>query len=227
MVPAPYCVDNERFADQAHRLRHLRQQLRKEWCIPDEAFCALFVGKFTPKKRPTDLIAAIQRLQAKGTERPLHILFVGSGELDDVLRRSCRISFDAASRNTRSTKGGPSASFVGFLNQTEVSQAYVAADCLVLPSDAGETWGLVVNEAMASGLPPVTSDACGCAEDLILPLCPHLCYPAADIESLQCSLEAVIASPPSSDLLKSHIQKYHPLKTVEAVELLYRQIEVE
>jgi glycosyltransferase involved in cell wall biosynthesis len=42
----------------------------------------------------------------------------------------------------------------------------VAADCLVLPSDHGETWGLVVNEALASGLPCIVSDACGCAEDL-------------------------------------------------------------
>ena len=60
----------------------------------------------------------------------------------------------------------PLASFTGFLNQTEVSQAYVAADCLVLPSDHGETWGLVVNEALASGLPCLVSDACGCAEEL-------------------------------------------------------------
>jgi hypothetical protein len=54
----------------------------------------------------------------------------------------------------------------GFLNQTEISRAYVAADCLVLPSDYRETWGLVVNEAMASGLPCIISDQCGCAEDL-------------------------------------------------------------
>ena len=38
--------------------------------------------------------------------------------------------------------------FAGFLNQSEIPRAYVAADCIVLPSDYGETWGLVVNEAM-------------------------------------------------------------------------------
>jgi glycosyltransferase involved in cell wall biosynthesis len=59
--------------------------------------------------------------------------------------------------------------FAGFLNQSEIVQAYVAADCLVLPSDAGETWGLVVNEAMASGRPALVSDLVGCAEDLIEP----------------------------------------------------------
>jgi glycosyltransferase involved in cell wall biosynthesis len=58
------------------------------------------------------------------------------------------------------------AAFTGFLNQSEISKAYVAADGLVLPSDHGETWGLVVNEALASGLACLVSDACGCAEDL-------------------------------------------------------------
>jgi glycosyltransferase involved in cell wall biosynthesis len=57
--------------------------------------------------------------------------------------------------------------FAGFLNQTEISRAYVAADCLVLPSDYGETWGLVVNEAMVHGLPAIVSDRVGCGPDLV------------------------------------------------------------
>src|SRR5262245_26038743 len=55
MFPAPYCVDNARFAAQASRLRSERLALRRHWCIPDEAFCFLFVGKLIPKKRPGDL----------------------------------------------------------------------------------------------------------------------------------------------------------------------------
>jgi glycosyltransferase involved in cell wall biosynthesis len=47
--------------------------------------------------------------------------------------------------------------------------AYAAADALVIPSDARETWGLVVNEAMAAGLPVVASDAVGCGPDLVRP----------------------------------------------------------
>jgi glycosyltransferase involved in cell wall biosynthesis len=46
-------------------------------------------------------------------------------------------------------------------------KAYAAADCLALPSDFGETWGLVVNEAMACGLPAIVSDRVGCATDLV------------------------------------------------------------
>ena len=63
---------------------------------------------------------------------------------------------------------GISCSFAGFLNQSEIPLAYAAADALVLPSDAGETWGLVVNEAMACGRPAIVSDRVGCREDLVL-----------------------------------------------------------
>jgi glycosyltransferase involved in cell wall biosynthesis len=220
MIAAPYCVDNRRFAAQAFRLRSERQRLRKQWRIPDEAFCFLFLGKLIRKKRPGDLVAAVHGLQQSGTKRPVHILFVGTGELDDQLRESCMIAFNAG-HNLSVSKAG--ATFVGFLNQTEVSQAYVAADCLVLPSDASETWGLVVNEAMASALPCVISDACGCAEDLILPIRSDLSYPVGDIACLQRSLQTVMTSPPSSELLEGHIDGYDFLRTVEAVERLYTE----
>jgi glycosyltransferase involved in cell wall biosynthesis len=99
----------------------------------------------------------------------LHLLFTGSGELGPELRAACHVVFDAENLNFQLSAfnfEAPPASFAGFLNQTQSSEAYVAADCLVLPSDYGETWGLVVNEAMASGLPCVISDRCGSAEDL-------------------------------------------------------------
>ena len=43
---------------------------------------------------------------------------------------------------------------LGFINQSEMLQVYAAADCLALPSDTRETWGLVVNEALARQLAP-------------------------------------------------------------------------
>ena len=57
--------------------------------------------------------------------------------------------------------------FVGFQNQSALPAYLAAAEAIVLPSDAGETWGLVVNEALACGLPAVVSSAAGCAPDLI------------------------------------------------------------
>ena len=181
---APYMVDNERFARQANALRGKHAELRRAWGIPDDAFCVLFCGKFIAKKRPQDLIAAAQALRSSGRLPNLHLLFVGAGELGDALREQCAIAFDAERgglANAAAMNGKPPASFAGFLNQTEISKAYVAADCLVLPSDAGETWGLVVNEALASGLECLVSEACGCAEDLVPK---SFTFPVGDVAAL-------------------------------------------
>jgi glycosyltransferase involved in cell wall biosynthesis len=127
----------------------------------------LFCGKFIPKKRPLDLVDAAQLLLRSHPELKVHLLFVGSGELGDELRAKCNVLFDADQSVVSSQRPpAPPASFAGFLNQTEISKAYVAADYLVLPSES-ETWGLTVNEAMASGLPAIIADAVGCAPDLI------------------------------------------------------------
>jgi len=174
---AMYAVDNDRFRRQAEAIRGQRSEIRSQWRIPNNAFCVLFCGKFIPKKHPMDLIKAAQLLlsqraksQEQREELPMvHLLFAGSGQLGAELRANSHVVYDAEKQpstinNQLSTK--PAASFAGFLNQTEISRTYVAADCLVLPSDYDETWGLVVNEAMASGLPCIISDRCGCALDM-------------------------------------------------------------
>ncbi len=63
-------------------------------------------------------------------------------------------------------------------------RAYVAADCLVLPSDAGETWGLVVNEAMCCGLPAIVGDQVGCGPDLVEEGVTGAVYPTGDVDAL-------------------------------------------
>ena len=126
--------------------------------------------------------------------------------------------YESTSPNGRD---GPTASFVGFLNQSEISRAYVAADCLVLPSDANETWGLVVNEAMASGLPCIVSNACGCAEDLVEPIRPDLCYPVGDISRAGARHGGGNYGPPPRAFLRAHISKYDVTQTIDTVETLY------
>jgi glycosyltransferase involved in cell wall biosynthesis len=213
---APYAVDNERFAKQAEALRPKRSELRGEWGIPENAFCVLFCGKFIGKKRPMDLIAAARKLHQDGRLPNVHLLFVGSGELDPELRRACHVVFDAeaALYPAKSPASSIPASFAGFLNQTEISRAYVAADCLVLPSDHRETWGLVVNEALASGLPCLVSDACGCAEDLAGN---SRSFPMGDVPALALKLLELakndpsrhIATPPSfRDTVASIVRAY-------------------
>jgi glycosyltransferase involved in cell wall biosynthesis len=226
LAAAPYCVDNSRFAAAAAAARPERHRIREEWVIPTEAFCFLFAGKFIAKKRPFDLIEAARRLQCILQGKKIHLLWVGTGELGEELRQACHTGFDAERGERGNASNGrnvPNASFVGFLNQSEMSRAYVAADCLVLPSDAKETWGLVVNEAMASGLPCIVSNACGCAEDLVEPIRSDLCYPMGDIIALQRAMADAIARPPSPVLLSAHISKYDVTRTIDTVESLYAE----
>jgi glycosyltransferase involved in cell wall biosynthesis len=208
LAQAPHCVDNARFAAQADALRPERAALRQGWGIPEGAFCVLFSGKLIGKKRPLDLAEAVRRLGGVAAGRPVHLLFAGTGELESALREAA---------------GGLSATFAGFLNQSEIVRAYTAADCLVLPSNAQETWGLVVNEAMASGLPCVVSDACGCSSDLVTPLRPDLSYPMGDTGALAGALANAAANPPDAELLRAHIARYDYVRTVETVEALYTQ----
>jgi glycosyltransferase involved in cell wall biosynthesis len=218
LYPAPYAVDNERFAMQAAALRPRRAALREQLGIPEDAFCVLFCGKFITKKRPLDVVAAARALIENRELSRLHLLFVGSGVLGPELRRACRIVYDIEGQLKSPRLEGsndasvfPPASFAGFLNQKEISQAYVAADCLVLPSDYRETWGLVVNEALASGVPCLVSQACGCAEDL------WGCgtFPLGDIDMLASALVdlaqkgcKIVAPPTISESVSSIVRAY-------------------
>jgi glycosyltransferase involved in cell wall biosynthesis len=111
----------------------------------------LFVGKFIPVKRPLDFVKAIGRCAA---ERP-SVMGLMAG--DGPLRQHCEEQARGA---------GTAVRFTGFLNQTQIAEAYAVANAVVLPSET-ESWGLVVNEAMASGLPCFVSDRVGCNSDLI------------------------------------------------------------
>jgi glycosyltransferase involved in cell wall biosynthesis len=152
IVDCPYFVDNDRFVADADRLMSSRDVIRHRWGIAEATTVFAFVGKLQPKKRPLDLIEAAVIAHRRGA--PVHVLIVGTGELEAELRAATE------------TAGVP-ATFAGFLNQSAIAEAYVACDALVLPSDEGETWGLVVNEAMACGRPAVVSDRVGCGPDLI------------------------------------------------------------
>ncbi len=148
---APYCVENERFAQADSSGR--RAAGRERWGISPESVCFLFSGKLIEKKHPLELLVAFRDCQAPlGTT----LLIVGDGPL----RERC----EAFAKDHRLR-----VVFAGFLNQSEMIDGYAAADCLVLPSDAGETWGLVANEAMAAGRPVIASSLVGCVADLVTP----------------------------------------------------------
>jgi glycosyltransferase involved in cell wall biosynthesis len=152
LFSCPYFVENKRLCDQARSQRAERKDLRTKWNISQDSVCYLYVGKLTRKKRVLDQLTALKLALSQNPR--LHLLIVGAGEL-----MGCARQF-AAENNLP-------VSFVGFLNQTEITSAYVAADCLILSSDHDETWGLVVNEAMVCGLPAIVSDRVGCGPDLV------------------------------------------------------------
>jgi len=150
----PYFVDNQYFNNGIHALRGKQHYLRQQFGIPEEAVCFVFSGKLLEKKRPLQALEALREMVSGLPKNAVHLLVVGSGALEATLQRY-------ASQHALPV------SFTGFLNQSEMPSAYAASDCLLLPSDYGETWGLVVNEAMACGLPAIVSDRVGCGPDLV------------------------------------------------------------
>jgi glycosyltransferase involved in cell wall biosynthesis len=149
---APYSVDNDFFQRQADLLADKRDALKSDFGIDPRQTVVLFCGKLIPKKDPWTLMHAFAAVRNRVD---CALLLVGDGPLRSQL----------AGHVDR--QGIPNVHMTGFLNQSQISKAYAAADILVLPSIERETWGLVVNEAMNFGLPIVISDKVGCGPDLI------------------------------------------------------------
>lgn len=145
----PHFVDADFFRSRAEAAD--RPALRERYGLAPDARVVLFAGKFTDVKRPVDFVEAVGALARR--EGGVEGLMVGDGPL--------RAELEAAVARTDAP-----VRLVGFLNQSEMPGAYAVADALALPS-VSETWGLVVNEAMACGLPVAVSDTVGCAPDLV------------------------------------------------------------
>ena len=165
---SPHFVDNEWWGANAERSRAggSRREVergQKAECDPpshkaseglgwkaEKSVKFLFAGKFIPKKRVMDLLEAAAKVPEA------RVVLVGDGPLRSQLEE----------RAARPDLKGR-VEFAGFKNQQELPAYLAGADCLVLPSDGRETWGLIVNEAMACGAPAIVSTACGCEPDLI------------------------------------------------------------
>ena len=174
-----YCVESDRFAKQCEDAKQNGRELRNKWGIPLDSVCFIFSGKFEEKKRPMDILYALHKVSEGSKRKPQrdksknackqHLLMVGDGKL----RPQCEAY--AEQHNLPVT-------FTGFLNQSEIPHAYAVCDCMVLASDFGETWGLVVNEAFSCGLPAIVSDHVGCHPDLIIPNKTGAVFPFGNID---------------------------------------------
>lgn len=165
---ARYGVDNARFDAQRTDLLDQRSSLRTRFAVADQV-CFLFVGKLEPKKQPLVFLQALALALKENKE--IAGLVVGEGPLSESLRNFARAEKLPVH-------------FAGFLNQSEIAKAYLAADVLVLPSDHGETWGLVVNEAMLFEHPAIVSDRVGCGPDLVEDGVTGFRVPFGEIEAL-------------------------------------------
>jgi glycosyltransferase involved in cell wall biosynthesis len=143
-------VDNEVFAAGAAAARSSGDELRNRLGLPERFF--LFVGRFAPEKNVTRLLNAYARYRRETGRSVWGLVLVGSGPLEQMLRSHAQ--------------GVPGVVFAGFQQMDQVSAYYGLASCLVLPS-VSEPWGLVVNEAMAAGLPVLISHRCGCVPELL------------------------------------------------------------
>ena len=148
---APNAVDNQRFAENAELVRADASRTRTRLGLPPRYF--LFVGRLVKSKGVLELIEAYGSLSDK-LRSELGLVFAGDGPLRSELE----------SRSSLISPGW--IHFAGFVHRDELAGYYALADCFVFPTHS-DPWGLVVNEAMACGLPIVCSEIAGCAADLV------------------------------------------------------------
>jgi glycosyltransferase involved in cell wall biosynthesis len=200
----PYCIDIEVFRLGAKEARLRRHQIRADWGVRTDELVVLFVGKLIGLKRIGDLLEAAGLLVQ--SHRAIRVIIVGAGTLEAQLRRQ------ALDMRVRAT-------FVGFVNQSRLAEFYVGADLLVLPSES-ETWGLVVNEAFACGLPAIVSDKVGCAPDMIRADLTGRVVPVGDSQRLAGAIEEFsckIHDRSVSQALAEMTETYSPQRSAEAL----------
>jgi glycosyltransferase involved in cell wall biosynthesis len=167
-------VDNDYFAQRAIEIRdsHLRRgyggqaafEIRKKYGLPENYFLAS--ARFIEKKNLTSLIRAYaeyrDRLKGTGVTDPGYnrgapwdLVLLGDGPLRETLNTQL------STFNLHSHVHLP-----GFKQYDELPVYYALANAFVHPSTT-EQWGLVVNEAIASGLPVIVSERCGCVPELV------------------------------------------------------------
>ena len=198
---SPHCVDNDAFRTAADGAR---RQVEAGNAGPDRPRRLLFVGKLIERKHPFDLLRASSLVNLPGGR--VEVAFAGSGDLQDAL-------------TTAAAAAGIQAHFHGFANQSELPAIYAAADVIVLPSDARETWGLVINEAMACGVPAVVSDTVGCGPDLVEPGLTGAVFPLGDVAALARGIEAVLAfdRDRTRRALAERIETYSPTRAAQGI----------
>ena len=149
-------VDNFFFSAGADAARADDVALRRRYALPERYFLAS--ARFIPKKNLVTLIKGYHHYRSKLGNDPSRcwdLVILGDG----VLRGSLEAEISRRGLTGR-------IQMPGFKQYQELPTYYGLASVFIMPSVI-EQWGLVVNEAMASGLPVLVSNCCGCAPDLV------------------------------------------------------------
>ena len=167
-------VDNEGLARRADELRRTGRPP-----VTSSSPYFLYVGRLAPEKNLSGLLDAYFEYRAQGGRWAL--VLVGDGPERGTLRGRAESSGWAAEVH-----------FAGHKGSADLPRYYASAGCFVLPSTR-EPWGLVVNEAMACGLPVIVSARCGCADDLVAGGSNGFVFDPASSDELVRSLAAIEA----------------------------------
>ena len=152
--------------------RRRSEEVRRE-IAPDAEDILVYVGRIAPEKRLDILLEAFKLIRRKAP-RATDLVLIGDGPMRRSIER----------RNL------PGVRLTGYRRGEALAAAYTSGDAFVFPSDA-ETFGNVVMEAFASGLPVITVNEGGVA-DLVQPGITGMLVPARDPEALaEATLEAL------------------------------------
>lgn len=165
-------VDVEWFAAEA-----MKFQASDDAATRDARLRVLYVGQLIPRKAVDLLLRAVARADPTGSR--IRLVIVGSGPDEERLRRLIH------------RLGLKNVAMEGFKQPLELPRYYAWADVLVLPS-VREVWGLVVNEALASGVYVICSDRVGAGFDLITPAWNGEVFPSGDEVGLATALKQAL-----------------------------------
>lgn len=149
-------VDNKYFCKQAEEVGGQKSEVRKQYQLPENYFLAS--ARFIEKKNLPRLIRAYAKYRQKsedGGNSPWDLILLGNGPLRETLNSQLS-----------TLNLGAHVYFPGFKQYDELPVYYALAKAFV-HSSTTEQWGLVVNEAIASGLPVIVSNRCGCVPELV------------------------------------------------------------
>jgi glycosyltransferase involved in cell wall biosynthesis len=209
---SPYCVDTIPFQTEENARSELRASARQDLGLGASDWVIMFCGKLSPRKAP-DLLISAARNCASTVKRRVVLLLVGDGELAEQLQRQAAVKPELCLRR------------VGFQQQRALSRYYHAADVMVLPSLRGETWGLVVNEALHHGVPVVVSDAVGCAPDLVeLGQTGEVCVAGSvpDLTAALLRVSELADSPQTRMCCREKASRYTVARAAEGLAAAYR-----